>query len=352
MIKNPTVLVTGDLMLKDNFILLTEKLQERGVNVITGPETIRGSKKVYSDEEIAEYFNSADVIMFSPRSLGDRRLLAGCKNALGIVYPGVGLETLDIAAATEFDIAVGYGPVPENIISVAEYAVALIIMSAHHILPGIASTYGKYELNRGRVSTAVSVYGKKVGFLGFGRIGREVARRLQPFGVEMLAYSPSLTRATAPDYVRVCTKEEVIRESDFLGLYVVINNETYHMINKQTLSMMKPTAFLINTARGEAVDERDLYEALVNKTIAGAALDTYNREPLPADSRLRELDNVILTPHIAANTVEQYYGSLQAEIDNILNILDGKLPVYCKNPEIEERWREKYVKRNSGNSLI
>ncbi len=347
MITNPTVLVTGDFMLKDNFALLSQKLQEKGIKVITGPETLPGAKRVYSDEEISEYFKDVDVIMFSPRSLGDRRFLSLCKDVLGIVYPGVGLETLDVKAATDYGIAVGHGPIPENIISVAEYAVALIIMTAHLILPGIASTYGRYEWKRGKNTTAVSIYGKKVGFLGFGRIGRKVAERLRPFGVEMLAYSPSLTEETAPDYVRVCSKEEVIRESDFLGLYVVINDETYHMINKQTLAMMKPTAFLINIARGEAVDEEALYEALVNKTIAGAALDTYNKEPLPADSKLRELDNVILTPHIAGNTIEQYYGSLQAEIDNILNILNGKFPIYCKNPEVREQWQKKYMRRKS-----
>jgi D-3-phosphoglycerate dehydrogenase len=161
----------------------------------------------------------------------------------------------------------------------------------------------------------------------------------------MLAYSPTLTQEKAPGYVKVCTLEEVIRESDYLGLYVVINKETYNIINKKTLEMMKPTAYLINIARGEAVNEEDLYEALKNGVIAGAALDTYHLEPLPQDSKLRELKNVILTPHIAASTIEQYEGAVRNAVENITNVLEGKLPKYCKNPEIANQWYRKVEKR-------
>ncbi|MBR1865399.1 MAG: hypothetical protein IJ801_02715 [Lachnospiraceae bacterium] len=347
MIKDPVVFVTDDFLLKDNFELLTEKLLQRGIRVITGPPTIPGGKKEYAQEEILQFFQDVDVVMGCPRTIANRRFLENCRHILGIVYPGIGVETLDVQTATENGIAVGFGPIPENFISVAEFAVALILMSVHRMLSGVYATYGKAQWHRDRSNPAGAIYKKKIGFLGFGRIGRAVAERLQHFDVEMLAYSPSLTKANVPDYIQVCTKEEVIRKSDVLGLYVVINDDTRNMINRDTLAMMKPTAYLINIARGEAVNEEDLYEALKNGVIAGAALDTYQHEPLPPDSGLRMLDNVILTPHIAASTRDQFYASLQAEFDNIVDILEGRLPRYCKNPEVERAFFDRYELRNS-----
>ena len=345
MVKNAKVVLIDDYSQRSRRELLKKKLESAGVQVTFSPPTIKGTKRVYSDEEIEEHFKTSDVVMGCPRSIADSRFLESIPGLLGIVYPGIGVETLDVAKATELGIAVGYGAIAENYLGVAEFAVGLIIMLSHCMLDAVAATYGKKELNNGEDNKSQLLLKKKVGLIGFGRIGRAVAERLKGFDVELLAYSPTLTQDKAPDYVKVCTKDEVVRESDILGIYVVINDDTKNMINREVLAKMKPTAYLVNIARGEAVNEEDLYEALKNGVIRGAALDVYQTEPLPSDSKLRKLDNVILTPHCAGRSRELSYAALENEYNNIMNILQGKLPRCCKNPEVEEKFYARYKSR-------
>jgi D-3-phosphoglycerate dehydrogenase len=124
-----------------------------------------------------------------------------------------------------------------------------------------------------------------------------------------------------------------------VGIFVAVRPDNRQLINAKALGLMKPTAFLVNVARGEAVDERALVQALQSRSIAGAALDTFEVEPLPADSPLRRLDNVILTPHMVGHTRESVQSIARIAFQNVAAILAGDLPVSCKNPQVEARWR-------------
>lgn len=348
MLKNPVVFLADDYMLRDNLEEIEEALIARGIRVIRGPETKKGIKLVYQPEDYERLFSEADVLMFTSRSVCDAQVIRACKKAKAIFVPTIGMETVDLEAATAHNIITGNGAIPENVISVAEFAIGSVLLLSQQMLKSIDATKGgRYDKPVIKNSWSNMLCGRKVGFVGFGKIARAVAERLQFFGVEQLAYSPSLTQDKAPEYVRACSLERVLREADFVGIYVVINKSTFNMINKATLALMKPTAYLINIARGEAINEDDLYDALVSGKLAGAALDTYHIEPLPADSKLRRLDNVILTPHMAGATIDNYRGITKMAVENIMAALSEKLSLYCKNPQIEAEWRKKFTERDT-----
>lgn len=343
MIKNPVVFIASDAVMNDNLDEIEQELVKCDIKVIRGPETRVEGKYIYDPKDYERLFSEADVLMFTTKSICDEKIIKACKKAKGIIVPTIGMETIDLEVATAHNIITGNGAIPENVLSVAEFTIGLIIMLSAQITKSIDGMKdGKYEKPLKKVSFSHMLCGRKVGFVGFGKIAQAVAERLQCFGVELLAYSPSLTQEKAPSYVKACSLKEVLSESDFVGIYVVINKNTFNMINKETLALMKPTAYLINIARGEAINEDDLYEALTTGKLAGAALDTFHMEPLPVDSKLRTLDNVILTPHMAGSTVDNYLGITKMGVENVLNILHGKLPKYCKNPEIESEWLKKF----------
>ena len=346
MVKNPTVFIADDYILGDTLRDLERELTERGIRVIRGPASHPGMRTVFDPADYGKLFGDAHVLMFNSRSVCDRQVVFACTNALAFINPTCGMETVDLEAVTRKGCIAGNGAIPENVNSVAEASVCAMLMLSHQTLRSIQSVKNGYEKPPAKESWSTMLCGKKVGLVGFGHIGMAAAERLRPFGVEILAASPHLTPETAPPYVRACALEELLRESDFVSLYVAINKSTYQMINAGTLAMMKPTAYLINTSRGDAVDEDALYEALRAKKLAGAALDTFHVEPLPLQSRLRTLDNVILTPHMAGATIDNFRAVNRMAVHNILAVLNGELPAYCKNPEIGDAWKESYRRRD------
>jgi D-3-phosphoglycerate dehydrogenase len=161
-----------------------------------------------------------------------------------------------------------------------------------------------------------------------------VAERLQGWQMRILAYDPYIPPESVPAHVQLVDYDTLLRESDLVSVLVAVTPESRGIISERALSLMKPTAFLINTARGDAVDEAALIRALQQKRIAGAALDNFQVEPLPADSPLWQLDNVILTPHMIGHTKDVFASFGKAGEDNILAILRGEAPPICKNPEV------------------
>lgn len=347
MIKNPVVFIADDYVLNDNFSEIEEILTKKGVQVIRGPKTIPGTKLEYAPEDYERLFSKAHVLMFSSRSICDKNVVAAAKNAIAFINPSCGMETVDLEEITQRGIIAGNGAIPQNVNSVAEASICAMLMLSQNTMKSINSVKSGNWKNSAKHSWSRMFSGSTVGIIGFGNIGKLAAERLQNFGVRILAYSPHLTKETAPSYVEVATLEQIYKESDFISLYVNINKDTYNMINKDTLAMMKPTAYIINTARGEAIEEDALYDALKNGKIAGAALDTYHIEPLPWDSKLRELDNVILTPHMAGATYDNYCGITEMAVKNIMKVLNGELPVYVKNGQIAEQWLNKMKERET-----
>lgn len=335
-----TVFLCHDYMLVEIFDGIARRLAALGIEVIRGPETTPGRKLVYPAEQYGELFSRADVMMFSSRSVCSREVLLAAPRLRGIVNPTIGLETVDLEACRELGIIVGHGTTPENFTGMAESTVMLVLMLMYN--PKATEEVLRGTRPRPKPTTtdawARMLCGRTVGLVGLGRIARGVAERLAGFGVRILAYDPYVTIDAAPAGVELADLDALLESSDIVSLHVSITNSARRLIDARALALMKPTAYLVNTSRGEAVDEAALYHALKDKRIAGAALDNFVVEPLPADSPLRELDNVILTPHMVGHTQDVFASFPPAAVENITRILRGELPLYCKNPEIAPAW--------------
>jgi len=187
--------------------------------------------------------------------------------------------------------------------------------------------------------------GRTVGIIGVGRIGQNVAKRLGAWGMKVLGYDPYVKQETVASLgVKMVSFEELLHESDLVTLHVVLTRETRGMLGIREFKMMKPTAFIVNTSRGQALKETDLVEALNENIIAGAALDVFAREPLPLDSPLRQVDplRLLLTPHnIGANPGSAEAGQKMAA-ESMLAILDGRIPDTIVNPLAIPRWKERF----------
>ncbi|MCL4532019.1 MAG: NAD(P)-binding domain-containing protein, partial [Actinobacteria bacterium] len=178
------------------------------------------------------------------------------------------------------------------------------------------------------------IAGSTLGIVGLGTIGKEVAQRARAFEMRVLAHDLAQDQQFAEEHlVMYVPLEQLLRESDYVSLHVFLDQRTQHLINAEHLAMMKPSACLINTARGPIVDEEALIQALEQKQIAGAALDVFTREPLPTDSPLRALDNVYLYPHLAGSTQEVFKASGLMAAENVIRVLRGERPLHTVNPE-------------------
>ena len=192
---------------------------------------------------------------------------------------------------------------------------------------------------RPKVLTACSVRNRTIGLIGMGRIARGVVDRLQGWETEILYFDPYVEQDQAPAGTKKVDMETLLKSSDFVSVHVTVTDETKAMIGAPELAMMKPTAYLVNTARGAALDEQAVYEALKNGTIAGAGLDAFVDEPLPVDSPLRELDNVILTPHMLGHSKDVMDSLPVAALANVGNVMKNEPPLYTKNPQVIEKWK-------------
>ncbi|MFI6303226.1 phosphoglycerate dehydrogenase [Amycolatopsis thailandensis] len=241
---------------------------------------------------------------------------------------GAGYDNIDLAAATRAGVAVTYTP-GANRRSVAEHVLALMLNCARLIPQNIASVQaGGWEQRSGR-----ELDGAVLGLIGLGSIGKTVARLALAVGMRVVAHDPYPDRDfLAETGVEVRTFDEVLAEADFLSLHLFLDDTTRHLIDASALRKVKPGAFLINTARGEVVDEDALADALENGALAGAALDVLTEEPLPLDSRLRGLDNVVITAHIGAATAQARSRSSMMAAQQVIDVLQGRSPANLVNP--------------------
>lgn len=251
---------------------------------------------------------------------------------------GIGMDSVDLAAATEQGIVVANAAeycVPE----VADHATALILSLARRITMMDrfvrGGNWGGSVQHAGpmpRLST------QTVGLVGFGRIARHVARNLVNIMGTLVAYDPYVTEAQAEaSQVRMVSLEELLSVSDYVSVHTPLMPETRGLIGATQLAQMKPTAYLVNTSRGPVVDEAALIAALQAQQIAGAGLDVFDPEPLVDDSLLRRMDNVILTPHLAAYSLQAIEDIHTAVTATVSDVLQGFLPRYVMNPKVTPR---------------
>lgn len=291
-----------------------------------------------SAEEVITRAADADVLWLSWKPHIDRTILERLPNVRLVIRWGIGFEQIDLDAATELGIAVANAPT-YGTEDVAEHALALLLALERRIIAfdgdmrdGIWSIPQAGSIRR--------IRGRTLGLLGVGRIGAAFARRALGIGLQVIGYD---AHRSAEDFAAIgvepVTLDELVTRSDYVSLHVPHTPETHAMIDAGFLSRMKPTAYLINTARGKVVNEDDLIEALQSGTIAGAGLDVYWTEPLPADSRLRSLPNVILTPHYAGYSVDSWADLREEMCRTTIDFLTTGWAETIVNPAVRDRLR-------------
>jgi phosphoglycerate dehydrogenase-like enzyme len=264
------------------------------------------------------------------------RVLAVHPQLRVIARVGVGYDTVDIAAATARGIAVTIAP-GTNHGSVAEHTFALLLGFTRHI------PARHQALATGGWPRVMSwpLRGRTLGLAGLGRIGKAVAQRAIAFDLRVLAYDPKPDAAFCRELgITLVPFEQLLAEADFLSLHLPLSADTHHLINRATLSRMKPGAILINTSRGGLVCEADLLDALQSGHLGGAALDVFETEPLPADHPLRTVPNVVLTPHAAGLDTQSLADMVGSAAEAIAALRRGDWPTEkLVNPEVRAAFR-------------
>jgi D-3-phosphoglycerate dehydrogenase len=259
----------------------------------------------------------------------DAEVIAAASRLQVITRYGVGLDRVDLEAATRRGIVVTNTP-GANAASVAELAIGLILALARQIpRADRAAKQGDWPRIDG-----VGLRGKSIGLIGLGAIGSAVAQRLNGFGCKILATDPNISSGYAQDNVQLLSLSDLLPKSDFVSLHVPASPSTVGMVNAAFLAQMKPGAFLVNTARGELIDEQALYQALTGGHLRGAALDCLGQEPPCSGNPLLELPQVIVTPHTGAHTDEAVNAMGRMALQACLAVLDGERPEQVVNPDV------------------
>jgi phosphoglycerate dehydrogenase-like enzyme len=271
------------------------------------------------------------ICMLRERTAAPRELLTALPNLKLIAISGPKHRTLDLEAATGRGILVCNSPVPvETQYGTPELAIALMLAAIRRI------PQEEKRLRAGLLqgSVGAQVYGRTLGIIGLGGIGRNVARMAQGLNMRVIAWSQNLTTESAAEVgVSRVEKDELFALSDIISVHLVLGEHTRGIIGRRELELMKPTAFLVNTARGPLIDEAALVEALQKRRIAGAALDVFWQEPLSPDHPLLLLDNVILTPHLGYVVEESYRAFYSGLVETVTGFLAGA-PIRISNPEV------------------
>jgi D-3-phosphoglycerate dehydrogenase len=281
-------------------VLIAEELSPATVEAL-GPDfeirNVDGTDRSALLTELA----TANAILVRSATKVDAEAIAAAPHLQVIARAGVGLDNVDIKSATSAGVMVVNAPT-SNIISAAELTVGHILSLARHI-PAAHAALAQGQWKRSAY-TGVELYEKTIGIIGLGRIGALITARLQAFGTNVVAYDPYITSARAQQLgVTLLSLEELLAQSDFVTIHMPRTPETTGMISDAQLALMKPTAFVVNVARGGLIDEDALHRALTAGTIAGAGLDVFVNEP-PKESPLLGLSNIIVTPHLGASTDE------------------------------------------------
>ncbi len=256
---------------------------------------------------------------------------------LGVVRHGSGLDLIPVASATAHGIPVANVP-GANAQAVAEYCIGSMLLLARRF-DAMDKTLrtDSWPVARAIASRASELHGKTVGIIGLGAIGVALAKICSVgFGMRVIGNARRIE--TIPSFVQPADVDELVQESDFISLNCPLTPETRHLIDERRLRMMKPSALLVNAARGPVIDEAALVRALRERWIAGAALDVYDEQPLARDHALRGLDNVILTPHAAALTEESTRRMSVGAAQQVLALMRSERPEYLVNPDVWERY--------------
>jgi D-3-phosphoglycerate dehydrogenase len=288
-------------------------------------------------DRVLEHAADADALVMSwvPIARGFIDQLERCRV---IARFGIGVDMIDLDAATERGILV-CNTATYCLDEVSNHAMGLLLMLNRGLLADVdAVRSGGWVRSTSPAPRRLT--GQRLGLIGLGNIGRLVARKARAFGLDVVAYDPYLRgRAAQVDGTLLVDLDELLASADIVSVHCPLNASTHHLLGRRELALMKPTAFLINTARGPIVDQVALTEALSERRLAGAGLDVFETEPLPADDPLRllELDNVILTPHSASWSVESSAECRRVAVEHVVTVLRGGVPSDVVNRAVLEQ---------------
>lgn len=309
---------------------LDERLKAAGYTVVVAPA---GPRTSWTEEEIASRFADADVILASPSQQFGADVLRAAPNLRMIGSPVIGFDHIDLDTATELGILVSNCPTEEIIVGMAESTVMLMVALSLELMRKQASIRaGEWRVPH----VSHLVRGKTIGLIGFGRIGQAVAARLQGWEITLQFYDPYVQGSIPLD--------ELLRTSDVVSIHSPRTAETRGLIGARELGLMKPTAILINTARGDLVDEAALAEAIDHDRIFAAGIDAWSDEPTQPDNPLFRCDphRVILTPHNVGHSLEIGPAGVEMQFRTITRVMEGDLPESVANPEVIDRWKARF----------
>jgi len=312
-------------------VLINDKMAQEAIDMLEKEHEVTAYH--FPLDELAERIGEYDALLIrSATKVHDPRIFENGTNLKVIGRAGVGVDNIDVATATRMGIPVVFAPTGCTI-SVAELALGHMLAFARHIVKGTDTMKeGRWEKSK---LGGTELYRKTLGLLGCGNIGQQTAKLAKAFGMKIIYYrrnrDTSFEEDIGAEYV---TFRELLKNSDYLSLHLPKTEFTANMISTEEFKIMKDSAVLINCARGGVVDEKALHNALVEGDIAGAAVDVFEKEPTPPDNPFLALDNVILTPHLGASTREAQIRAGTMTAEGILDVLAGRPPKYCKNPEV------------------
>ena len=293
-----------------------------------------------TEDELIGLLRDADGAQVSTQPLTSRHVLESCPKLKVLSRMGVGVDSIDLDAATELGILACNVP-GSNTAEVAEHAIALLLTLTRRLHDAVRTTRAGAWSNDRKLTlhyfeSVQRVAAHTVGIIGFGNIGRAFATRIRGFGpARIIAHDPYVNQSTADLYgVQLVALEELLAAADFVTIHSSATEETRHLINAERLALMKPTAYLINTARGPIIDGQALARALESGQIGAAALDVTESEPIDADDPLLQLPNCIVTPHLAGFSPVFLRECPILQAENIIRVLTGEAPHGLANPEV------------------
>lgn len=304
-------------------------LEERGVRVQRGCPT--WGDTFLTEDELIERGRGHTALMGASTHPITARVLESLPEVAYLSKYGIGVDSIDMEAATRLGVLVTNTPIPKNWEAVAEYTVATMLALSKQLL---FYTTDRIRSGGWRTELAWShfIRHRTIGIVGYGRIGRGVALRLTGWDCRIVVHDPYVDPESVD--VELVELETLLRESDVISLNCIVTPETRHMIDARALALVKPSAILVNSARGALVDLDALYDALASGRLAGTAMDAYESEPPPVDHPIFRLPNVIATPHASAWVEETFEAIARTGAENLWDALSGAVPRFAVNPEV------------------
>lgn len=315
-------------------VLLTQPIHEKGMKLLTDSVEEVVLAPNYEVSTLAALLDEKVEGVIVRYNIFNRELIEKAPNLKVIARHGIGVELIDLKAANEHGVMVVNTPDAATV-SVAEHVVLMALMLSKKILTADAAIrQGNYAIKD--IYQPDDVEGKTLGLVGFGRIGREVAKRCRGLDMQVKAYDPYLKaeQVEALGVSMVRTLEELLETADIVSLHTPLTEDTRHLIGEQELNRMKPSAFLINCSRGAVVDEAALVKALKCKKIAGAGLDVFEQEPPSEDNPLFSMENVVVSPHSSSLTQNGKIKMAVGAVEQLLHVQRGEIPAHIVNKEV------------------